>query len=119
MRELWEETGLRAVEIGAEVGLGVGVRSLDPDGQKHVFFTRSGRRVGKVCFLVGVERDGDGGLVVRLDEHEHQAFCWASEEECRARRLEGVGEIRFTSREQEEIILEGFRLMKEGNVEGL
>lgn len=100
-RELSEETGLTAVRIGSEVGSG------------HSFLTRSGRLVRKVNFLVECESEGeDGALEVRLDPREHQRYVWATEEDVRVGRVGDVV-LRFTTREQEDVVLEGFRSMRE------
>ena len=101
-RELWEEAGLRAKEFKALVGEG------------RNFWIGRGLLVLKLEFWVEVE--GEGMSEVRLDPNEHQMFVWASEEECRCRKVgkgEGLVEIQFTSLEQEKAIFEGFRLRKE------
>ncbi|KAK7967283.1 NUDIX domain-containing protein [Apiospora aurea] len=105
-RELREESGLRAAHIGPQVG------------EPMAFFTRRGRRMLKLSFLVDVEAgaDGQGGKksppVVKLDPEEHAAFFWATEEECRRHRV-GETDIEFTHISQEQTILEGFRLRRE------
>lgn len=111
-RELWEESGLRAAHIGPQVGEG------------RPFLTRRGRRMLKVEFLVdvvGKSSEAEEGAeeyrktsppVVKLDPEEHVAFLWATEEECSGHRV-GETEIMFTHNEQEQSILEGFRLRRE------
>ncbi|KAK7935009.1 NUDIX hydrolase domain-like protein [Apiospora marii] len=112
-RELWEESGLRAAHVGPQVGEG------------RPFFTSRGRRMLKVEFLADVEGGESGEVkkgagadgktsppVVKLDPEEHVAFLWATEEECRGHRV-GETEITFTHNEQEQSILEGFRLRRE------
>lgn len=100
-RELWEEAGLTAARIGPQVGGG------------HFFISRSGKRVCKFSFLVDArEGEGEGagggvGLHVRLDPSEHQRYVWATEEEVKARRV-GEVELKFTTREQEAVVLEAF-----------
>lgn len=100
VRELWEESGLVAEEVAAQVG------------PVHVFFTRRGMRVGKFNFEVKVRVGGGGSAVafpeVRLDPEEHDAFVWATEEECRAGR-KGDLLLKFTTKGQEDAIWEGFR----------
>jgi 8-oxo-dGTP pyrophosphatase MutT (NUDIX family) len=95
-RELWEEAGLTAASIGPQVG----------DG--HFFLSRSGRLVCKFSFLVDAEKGTGGKLDVKLDPSEHQNYVWATEEEVKARKVGDV-ELKFTSREQEAVVLEAFR----------
>lgn len=108
-RELWEESGLRATHIGPQVGEG------------RPFFTTRGRRMLKVEFLADVEGQAveskEGGKKksppeVKLDPDEHVAFVWATEEDCLAHKV-GESVIKFTHDEQEESILEGFRMRRE------
>jgi len=98
-RELWEESGLTPRRLGRIVRCGA------EDGV--VFFSRRQRRYCKYSFEVEVE-----GYEVTLDPNEHQAFVWASEDECRAHKA-GDAQLRFTTWEQEESIMEGFRMRKE------
>lgn len=96
-RELFEEAGLVARWIGARVG------------GEHIFSTRSGGRVGKVSFLVEVERTGEGQEIeVKLDPNEHCEYLWASEGECTARRMADGRELEFTTREQWAVVMGGF-----------
>ena len=99
-RELWEEAGLVVEVFDQQIG----------DG--HSFYLRDQRRCFKLEFLVEVESTES----VTLDPNEHQRFVWASEGECRVGKV-GTGDaalgIEFTTRAQEETILEGFRLRKE------
>jgi 8-oxo-dGTP pyrophosphatase MutT (NUDIX family) len=103
-RELREETGLRAVRVEGVV-----------DAGGRVFFTRSGRRVGKFEFVVSVE--GAGGQMppeVSLDPKEHVDFVWVTERECAdGKTTKGDEEVKmvFTNEAQREIVLEGFRLL--------
>lgn len=104
-RELWEETGLTASSIGPQVG----------DG--HFFLTRSGKLVCKFNFLVDVEKGVDGKWDVKLDPNEHQNYLWTAEEEVKARRRGDV-DLKFTTREQEAVVLEAFRARREMNADG-
>ena len=107
-RELWEESGLKIKRVERLVGLG------GEDG--YVFETRRGLKVRRFSFVVDVELNGDGKGEVTLDPDEHQRFSWASEEECRRKKVESGGEvvaIEFTTEAQEKIIMEGFQLRKE------
>lgn len=105
-RELWEETTLVARSVGPMVG----------DG--YTFKTRSRKMVRKLNFIVEVERrdgegefDGGSNFEVRLRPEEHQSFVWATDEEVRARKVGDV-EIRFTTPEQEAVVLDAFAVLK-------
>ncbi|OIW22779.1 hypothetical protein CONLIGDRAFT_650220 [Coniochaeta ligniaria NRRL 30616] len=99
-RELWEESGLVAAAVVGRVG------------GEHVFFSRRGMRIGKFNFEVEVEGGrGDEPPEVRLDANEHEAYVWATEEECRAGR-KGETELRFTTKGQEDAIWAGFERRK-------
>jgi 8-oxo-dGTP pyrophosphatase MutT (NUDIX family) len=103
-RELYEETGLVACSIVKHVG---GLQE---------FFTRRGRKMGKVSFLMDVEvqgqRHGNGEIAVTLDPNEHVQFVWVSEEEARAKRVGDVI-LQYTTEAQEQTIYESFRIWKE------
>jgi len=95
-RELREESGLLAKKVRRKIG--------------EYEFIISGEIWWKVSFEVEVE-----GFDVKLDEAEHQAFLWASEEECRngvAIRGEEKIVLEWTSQAQLDVILEGFRLKR-------
>jgi 8-oxo-dGTP pyrophosphatase MutT (NUDIX family) len=119
-RELFEEAGLVATRFVAAVTGG--------GDAPEEFHTRSGRRMGKVSFLVDVAGapgqpeqpglvaggvggggDGGGGIRVTLDPNEHVAYLWVTEEEARARRAGDV-EIIYTRQAQEDAILDAFRV---------
>ncbi|RYP51410.1 hypothetical protein DL768_003279 [Monosporascus sp. mg162] len=108
-RELWEESGLRAASIEALVfsgsGTGTGTGVIDRD----VFFSRRGLRLRKFSFVVGVK----GPANVRLDPAEHAAFLWVTEEEARRGRCGDVA-LEFTTPRQREVVLEAFKMMREG-----
>jgi 8-oxo-dGTP pyrophosphatase MutT (NUDIX family) len=107
-RELWEESGLKLNGVEQVVGL------RGEDG--YLFQTRRQLKVFRFSFVVDVEFNGDGRGEVTLDPNEHQRFLWASEEECRRKKVENGGEVvdvEFTTEAQEKIIMEGFRLRKE------
>ncbi|KND91803.1 hypothetical protein TOPH_03460 [Tolypocladium ophioglossoides CBS 100239] len=108
-RELWEETGLLLRRVVARVTQGSGARGLGKGAEDGaVFVTRRGLRVIKYSFLVDVEQPPE----IKLDPNEHQRFLWATEEECRARRVGDV-DITFTMDQQTATIMEGFRVGKE------
>jgi len=100
-RELWEESGLTPRRMSRLI------KCRAQDGM--VFVSRRQRIICKYSFEVDVEQGHD----VKLDPDEHQAFVWATEDECRARKV-GELEIPFTTKEQEELIQEGFKLRNEG-----
>ncbi|RMZ86535.1 hypothetical protein DV736_g6239, partial [Chaetothyriales sp. CBS 134916] len=110
-RELWEEAGLAATEIGLRVG------------EPLIFLTRSGRLICKIGFLVKTARatrnqGEEGQLRVKIDPKEHQNNVWASEEEVRSERM-GDLELTFTSRDQKQTILQAFEIWKERGESGL
>jgi 8-oxo-dGTP pyrophosphatase MutT (NUDIX family) len=104
-RELWEEAGLTAASIGPQVG----------DG--HFIISRSGKLICKFNFLVDAEKGAGGKLDVKLNPREHQNYVWAAEEEVKARKVGDV-ELKFTTREQEAVVLEAFRAIREMNAHG-
>lgn len=106
-RELWEEAGLRAAAVRCAVPCRRPRSEDDDDGLTQVFLTRRGRVVAKYSFVVEVEDDG----AVVLDPGEHQAFVWATEEEC-VRGVKGGMQLPITTREQREVILQAWRIMK-------
>jgi len=103
VRELWEETGLIATRVGPRVG------------GDHIFETRSGKVVGKFSFVVEVE---DGKGEVKLDPKEHEKHVWATEEEAKIGKVGEEIEVRFTTREQREVVLEGFKVWRGMEVKG-
>ncbi|KAI0103882.1 NUDIX hydrolase domain-like protein [Nemania sp. FL0031] len=100
VRELEEETGLRARRVTGVVGKGV------------TFLTREPACVCKYSFIVDIEA-GD----VKIDPKEHEAFVWVTEDEAKAKNC---GEIRlsYTSVGQEKAILESFRSRREQIMHG-
>ncbi|KAH6714814.1 NUDIX hydrolase domain-like protein [Leptodontidium sp. MPI-SDFR-AT-0119] len=95
VRELWEESGLIATKVLRQVG-------------KSYEWVEEGTVWSKFSFEVEVE-----GVEVTLDEEEHQAFHWVTEEECRKGEVVRDGkrtEIKWTNESQLAVILEGFRL---------
>ena len=95
VRELWEESGLIATEVLRQVG-------------ESTEWVEKGTVWCKFTFEVEVE-----GEEVILDEEEHQAFHWVTEEECRRGEVVRDGKrtgIKWTNESQVAVILEGFRL---------
>ncbi|KAI0017548.1 NUDIX hydrolase domain-like protein [Xylariomycetidae sp. FL0641] len=94
VRELWEETGLRATMVNGLVG------------PEHALRSRSGRLFSKYSFMMEVE-----GYDVRLDPEEHQAFLWVNEDEARAKK-QGDVVFEYTGDAQEQTVFEGFKAYK-------
>lgn len=98
VRELLEESGLVATKVLQEVGAS---HQWDEEGTVWCKFS----------FEVEAEESD-----VRLDEEEHQAFFWVTEDECRKGEVERDGkrtEIKWTHASQLAVIMEGFRLKRE------
>jgi hypothetical protein len=72
-----------------------------------------GKLVCKFNFLVGAEKGTGGKLDLKLDPSEHQNYVWAAEEEVKARKVLGDVELKFTTKEQEAVVLEAFRARRE------
>lgn len=94
-RELWEETGLTAVQVGPVLG------------EPFRFVTRSGKHIGYFVFFVEAEKDECGTLEVRLDPKEHQKYVWASESDVRRKKVGDV-ELEFTTVHMEATVLDAF-----------
>lgn len=91
-RELWEEAGLQANRIEGFAG--------DP----FLFTLSNGKSVCQFNFAVEVKTDGGGPPEVRLDPAEHQRFVWATEDEVRDRKADGM-DLDFTTSEVERLVL--------------
>lgn len=97
-RELFEETGLKAIRIGPQIGEG------------EFFTSRSGKKICKFTFLVEVELYDEGRPpAVKLDPREHQHYVWATRQEIEARSSESK-ELVFTTSDLEKAVLESFSL---------
>jgi len=95
VRELWEESGLRAQHVHELVG----------EGYKFLS-RRSQNRYCRYCFIIHVD-----GYDVKLDPKEHQAYLWVTEEEAMAKKCGDVDFV-YTTRNQEESIPVAFKLYK-------
>lgn len=103
-RELFEEAHLVATHFAAAV--------VGGDAPEE-FFTRAGRRMGKISFLVDVSGAREpGGVQVTLDPNEHVAFLWVTEEEARARRAGDV-DIAYTRQAQEDAVIRAFQVWRD------
>ncbi|KAI1615837.1 NUDIX hydrolase domain-like protein [Exophiala viscosa] len=94
-RELREEAGLTATNIGPQVG------------EVQIFVTRRGLTICKFHFLIDAKTSPDGTMDVKLDPGEHQSYVWATEEQVKAGRVNDV-QLKWTLREQEAPVLEAF-----------
>lgn len=130
-RELLEESGLHAVRVGPLVRAISDSRPksdhdhkqspqqhlkqppYDDDGQ--VFLTRSGNLVAKFHFLVEVAEGVEGD--VKCDPAEHSEWLWATEQEVEGCVVDGR-QILFTTIEQREAVLQGFRVWKKLREDG-
>lgn len=129
VRELWEETGLRASKFHRTVGMGlppgiVNIASVGAavgevedarmDSEHPICLVRvEGLTWAVVTFLADVEGDV---VDVILQESEHVQWAWLTEHEVEIGRFQGpMGEnIDMVSEAMRRILLEGFRLMKAG-----
>ncbi|KAH7140671.1 NUDIX hydrolase domain-like protein [Dactylonectria macrodidyma] len=119
VRELWEETGLRAVHVRAPVRLlradaGDDVEADPAETDLHVkgdlcLFRETGNIWAKLTAWIDVEATEP--VVVRADEHAE--WAWVSEPEARARRFADGRELDFVSEGVRQTVLEGFRLWEE------
>ncbi|KAL4405421.1 NUDIX domain-containing protein [Colletotrichum abscissum] len=105
-RELWEETGLQAVEFVRVVSEGA---NEEPGS---VFTNRTGTKVFcRFAFEVKVRGAVEGEDVegrIRTDPGEHCDYAWASEEEVREGRA-GLKELPLANGQMKRLILDGFR----------
>jgi len=130
VRELWEETQLRARHLSLSVGLGLpdGVASLalvgeaeDASMDKEFDFCLlrvSGLTWAIATFITDVEDDA-GEVTLRPDEHV--AWIWVTEDEVKERKLRGdeSNGLEFVSEAMRMTLLEGFKLRKEMPEEGV
>lgn len=123
VRELWEETHLRARRLFCSVGLGLsnGVTTLALTGEAEEARMDSDFNVcllrvlgltwAIVTFIADVE-EGDREVVLRPDEHV--AWAWVTEDEVKKGRFNhGTGKkMELASEAMRMIVLEGFKLRK-------
>lgn len=105
VRELEEESGLKAISVGQQVG------------KDYVFLTSTGNLVVKFNFIAEIEngkqleRDDKGWIKVKLDPTEHQDHVWATEEEVQRELVDGR-KTSFTSKQQKHVVLQAFELRR-------
>jgi 8-oxo-dGTP pyrophosphatase MutT (NUDIX family) len=119
VRELWEETGLRAKLVKAPVRLvpadqagelpvDVLETKLEMIGDFMIF------RVKEVVWgKLAVWIDVESYDAVKICDDEHVEFAWVTEQEARERRFIDGRELDFTSEGVRRNVLEGFRLWRE------
>lgn len=111
VRELYEETGLRAERVLAQVGEYTWV-DVDKDGSMRRRKNGMEARWRKRTFLiqVRVQPGGQEGMEpsVILDPEEHQSHVWATEEELE-RGLVGDVQLVWTSEEQKADVIRALR----------
>ncbi|KAI8667335.1 hypothetical protein LRP88_00911 [Fusarium phalaenopsidis] len=119
VRELWEETGLRAKLVKAPVRLvpadqagelpvDVLETKLEMIGDFMIFRVKE-VVWGKLAVWIDVESYDD----VKICDDEHVEFAWVTEQEARERRFIDGRELDFTSEGVRRNVLEGFRLWRE------
>ncbi|KAI8666565.1 Nudix hydrolase domain-containing protein [Fusarium keratoplasticum] len=119
VRELWEETGLRAKIVKAPVRLvpadqagelpvDVLETKLEMIGDFLIF------RVKEVVWgKLAVWIDVESYDAVKICDDEHVEFAWVTEQEARERKFSDGRELDFTSEGVRRNVLEGFRLWRE------
>lgn len=124
VRELWEESGLRAKHILRAVHL-IAAAPIDNDAEKErdrleeeavmdgdvCVFYAEGAAWGKLTVWVEVESCED----VRIDGEEHAEWAWVSEEEVKGGRFGDGRVLEMVSDGVRRSVLEGFRLWRERN----
>lgn len=119
VRELWEETGLRARLVKApvrlvpadqagDVPLDVLETKLEMIGDFMIF------RVKEVVWgKLAVWIDVESYDAVKICDEEHVEFAWVTEKEVRERKFSDGRELDFTSEGVRRNVLEGFRMWRE------
>lgn len=108
-REALEESGLRVTRVrGLLRAPDAGAETEGLEGGFSFAIRRGTKLIVKYTFVVDVE-DADK---VQLDPKEHQDYVWATEEECRSKRVARQGRpeltLEFSMAKQEEMILKAF-----------
>ncbi|CAH0044714.1 unnamed protein product [Clonostachys solani] len=124
VRELWEETGLRAQCIICPITLGIASNAgvwIDEEGRDArmdselsvCLVPSAGKTWAVVTFLVMVE-PGREWKEVELRPEEHSEYAWVTEEEVRTNRMKSKNgaPFDFVSEAMRLTIIEGFRMRK-------
>ncbi|OHF00897.1 hypothetical protein CORC01_03725 [Colletotrichum orchidophilum] len=123
IRELWEETRLRALKVFCAVGLGlpshVSNLSTLVEGEdvtmdqtmNFCLLAIDGLTWAVSAFIIDVE-DSQAQIVLREDEHLQ--WAWVTEEEVKQKMFnsESLGQLDFVTEAMKYMILEGFRLRR-------
>lgn len=111
VREVREESGLVVKSIPGLLAHAETAGKGDGIDGGYLIRTTRGRRIVKFTFVVEV----DDSSAVKLDPVEHQDYVWASEEECRAKKVARIGQdgrrdvdLQYTTPAQEAAILKAF-----------
>ncbi|RMJ12746.1 hypothetical protein CDV36_007585 [Fusarium kuroshium] len=117
VRELWEETGLRAEFVKAPVRL-VPVDQVREEDALETDLETIGDflifRVEEVVWgKLSVWIDVESYDAVKICDDEHVEFAWVTEKEARERKFSDGRELDFTSEGVRRNVLEGFRLWRE------
>ncbi|KAH7000194.1 NUDIX hydrolase domain-like protein [Ilyonectria destructans] len=126
VRELWEESGLRATHVKAAVRLLSEVEAGAPEPEPKTRAAGDGevdlQMKGDVCLFretgnvwakltAWVDVETCEAVVVRADEHAE--WAWITQEEARLRKFADGRELDFVSEGVRRTVLEGFRLWEE------
>jgi 8-oxo-dGTP pyrophosphatase MutT (NUDIX family) len=124
VRELWEETGLRAQCIICPITLGIAGNAgvwIDEEGRDArmdpelsvCLVPSAGKTWAVVTFLVMAE-PGSEWNEVELRPEEHSEYAWVTEEEVRTSRMKSKNgaPFDFVSEAMRLTIIEGFRMKK-------
>ncbi|KAJ4309733.1 hypothetical protein N0V84_011346 [Fusarium piperis] len=113
VRELWEETGLRAKVAKAPVRLVPGKEQVvDADLEiigDLMIFRDEEAAWGKLTIWIDVESYD----AVKICDDEHVEYAWVTEQEAREKRFSDGRELDFTSEGVRRHVLEGFRMWRE------
>ncbi|KAI9695296.1 MAG: hypothetical protein M1836_006934 [Candelina mexicana] len=111
-REVFEETGLHVTRIVRKIGQGIRFQTGNPRAK------RPPKSWLKLSFEVDVDEVGRAGnynvldsIPVVLDPKEHQSHLWVSLEDVLA-ACKGIGDLALTSRDNTDVLVEGFRLRR-------
>lgn len=110
-REVYEESGLMVKRISRLLAHDESEGERDGVEGGYIFSTRRGMKIVKFTFVVDVEDSS----TLKLDPEEHQDYVWATEAECRAKKVVRIGQdgkrdvdLLFTTVAQEAAILKAF-----------